>query len=163
MLNPYIKSKTIIPDTSPLLLILMGLYDKEGIESFKRLSNYDIEDFELLLQFIGKKKIVVTPHILSEVSNFAKELKQRKFSEFIDANRPVLDKINEEYISKTNILDENDLVKFGFTDTSIILAARKNNALILTDDFPLNGMCKKIGINSIHINEILSQKEIFEK
>jgi hypothetical protein len=48
-------------------------------------------------------------------------------------------------------------------DTSIILAARKNNALILTDDFPLNGMCKKIGINSIHIYEILSQKEIFEK
>lgn len=133
MLNPYLKSKTIIPDTSPLLLILMGLYDKEGIESFKRLSN------------------------------FAGELKQRKFSEFSDANRPVLEKINEEYISKTNILNENDLVKFGFTDTSIILAARKNNALILTDDFPLNGMCKKIGLNSIHIDEILSQKEIFEK
>lgn len=46
---------------------------------------------------------------------------------------------------------------------SLFHAARKNNALVLTDDFPLNGMCKKIGINSIHINEILSQKEIFEK
>ncbi len=114
MPNPYIKIKTVLPDTSPLLLILMGLYDKGGIESFKRLSKYDIEDFELLLQYIG------------------------------------------------NILNENDLFKFGFTDISIILAARKNNALVLTDDFPLNGICKKIGINSIHIDEILSQKEIFE-
>ena len=108
MPNLYTKSKTVIPDTSPLLLILMGLYDKECITNFKRLSNknYKIEDYELLLQFIAKKKIIVTPHILTEVSNFATKLKENKFSEFIDANRPVLEKIDEEYVSKTNLLNE---------------------------------------------------------
>ncbi|VVB94109.1 Uncharacterised protein [uncultured archaeon] len=165
MPNLYTKSKTVIPDTSPLLLILMGLYDKECITNFKRLSNknYKIEDYELLLQFIAKKKIIVTPHILTEVSNFATKLKENKFSEFIDANRPVLEKIDEEYVSKTNLLNETELIKFGFTDTSIVVAARKNNGLVLTDDFPLFGMCKKIGINAVHMNEILSTKEIFQK
>ncbi|NJD75674.1 MAG: hypothetical protein FIB08_01070 [Candidatus Methanoperedens sp.] len=143
----------------------MGLYDKECIANFKRLSNknYEIEDYELLLQFIRKKKILVTPHILTEVSNFATKLKENKFSEFIDANRPILERIDEEYVSKTNILSDIEIIKFGFTDISIVLTARKNNALVITDDFPLYGKCKQIGIDTIHLNEILSQKEIFKK
>lgn len=165
MLNLDTKSKTLIPDTSPLLLILMGLYDKKCITNCKRLSNknYETEDYELLLQFIAKKKIIVTPHILTEVSNFASKLKENRFSEFIDANRPILEKTDEEYVSITNILKETEIIKFGFTDTSIIVAARKNNGLVLTDDFPLFGMCKKIGINAVHMNDILSTKEIFQK
>lgn len=156
------RRKPIITDTSPLLLLLMGLYDKNAIEEFKRLSKYDSDDYDLLFQFTAKRKIIVTPQVLSEVSNFAKELKQNKFSEFIEGNKPTLEKILEEYIPKVNILASKEVVKFGFTDTSIILAAKENNALVLTDDFPLFGVCKKIGVDTMLMMEIQSRKEIFK-
>ena len=156
------RTKPIIFDTSPLLLLLMGIYDKNAISSFKRLSNYDADDYELLFQFAFKRKIMVTPHVLSEVSNFADRLKD-KFSEFLESNKLTLNKIDEKYISKTYILSTPEVNKFGFTDVSIILAAKENNALVLTDDFPLYGVCKKIGLDTMHVStEILSQKEIFK-
>lgn len=156
------RTKPIIFDTSPLLLLLMGIYDKNAISSFKRLSNYDADDYELLFQFALKRKIIVTPHVLSEVSNFADRLKD-KFSEFLESNKMALNKIDEKYISKTYILSTPEVNKFGFTDISIILAAKENNALVLTDDFPLYGICKKIGLDTMHVRtEILSQKEIFK-
>jgi len=155
-------AKPVITDTSPLLLLLMGLYDKNAIEEFKRLSKYDSDDYDLLLQFTAKRKIIVTPQVLSEVSNFAKELKQNKFSEFIEGNKPTLERINENYIPKTDILASKEVITFGFTDTSIILAAKENNALVLTDDFPLYGVCKKIGVDTMHMMEIQSRKEIFK-
>ncbi len=139
----------------------MGLYDENAIVKFKRLSEYDSDDYKLLLQFTATRKIIVIPQVLSEVSNFSKDLKN-KFSEFIEENKPTLEKIDEKYISKTDILASQELVKFGFTDTSIILAAKENNALVLTDDFPLSGLCKKIEIDTVHMDEILSRKEIFK-
>ncbi len=156
------KGKVIVIDTSPLLLLLMGLYDKNAINNFKRLSEYDSEDYDLLYQFVAKRKIIVTPQVLSEVSNFADQLKN-KFPEFIEENRPILEKIDEKYIPKIDILASQDVVKFGFTDTSIILAAKENNALVLTDDFPLCNICKRNGLDAKHMKtEILSLKEIFE-
>jgi len=140
----------------------MGLYDENAIAKFKRLSEYNSDDYKLLLQFTAKRKIIVTPQVLSEVSNFAKELKSNTFSEFIEENKPTLEKIDEKYIPKTDILASQEIVKFGFTDTSIIIAAKENNALVLTDDFPLSGLCKKIGVDTMHMMEIRSQKEIFK-
>ena len=72
------KKKPIITDTSPLLLLLIGSYDKNTIKGFKRLANYDSVDFDLLLEFVAKRKVMVTPQVLAEVSNFAKELKNNE-------------------------------------------------------------------------------------
>lgn len=156
------KPKPIVTDTSPLLLLLMGLYDKNAIEDFKRLSEYDAEDYEILYLFVAKRKIIVTPQVLSEVSNFADQLKNR-FPEFIEENRPILEGIDEKYITKNEILNFPEVVKFGFTDTSIILAAKENNALVLTEDFRLCNICKRNGLDAKHMRtEILSRKEIFK-
>ncbi len=71
--------------------------------------------------------------------------------------------MDEKYIPKIDILASQDVVKFGFTDTSIILAAKENNALVLTDDFPLCNICKRNGLDAKHMKtEILSLKEIFK-
>lgn len=155
------KTKPIIADTSPMLLLLMGLYDETAIAEFKRLSEYKSDDYDLLSQFVRRRKIIVTPQVLAEVSNFAKELKPNKFSEFIEKNRQTFEKVDEKYIPKTDILASQQLVKFGFTDTSIILAAKENNGVVLTDDFALWGLCKTVGLDAKHMkSEILSQKEI---
>jgi len=155
------KKKPIITDTSPLLLLLIGSYDKNTIKGFKRLAKYDSVDFDLLLQFVANSKVMVTPQVLAEVSNFAKE-HQDPFSEIIEKNKPMLEKICEKYTPKNDILDSQELIKFGFTDTSIIIAAIENDALVLTDDFPLCGICKRKGLDTKHMKEIQGMKEIFD-
>lgn len=158
------KVKPIVTDTSPLLLLLIGFYNTDAIENFRRFSKkYDSEDYDLLFQYVAKRKVIVTPHVLSEISSFAKMELKNRFSEFIEENRPILGEIDEEHVSKAHILASPELVKFGFTDTSIILAAKENDALVLTDDFPLWGICKKAGLETKHMTEILSKKEIFRE
>jgi len=158
------RKKLIITDTSPLLLLLIGSYNKNTIKGFKRLSKYDSDDFDLLLQFVAKRKVMVTPQVLAEVSNFAKELKNKPdtFSEIIGQNKALLEKICEKYIPKNDILGSQEFVKFGFTDASIIVAAKENDALVLTDDFPLLGICKRNGLETKHMKEIMEMKEIFK-
>lgn len=158
-----IRKKPIITDTSPLLLLLIGSYDKNTIKGFKRLSKYDSDDFDLLFQFVATRRVIVTPQILAEVSNFAKELKNSPdaFPEIIGKNKALLEKICEKYIPKNDILGSQELVRFGFTDASIIVAAKENDALVLTDDFPLLGICKRNGLDTKHMKEILGMKEIF--
>lgn len=157
------RKKPIITDTSPLLLLLIGSYDKSTIKGFKRLSKYDSDDFDLLFQFVATRKVIITPQVLAEVSNFAKELKNNPdtFSEIIGKNKALLEKVCEKYIPKNDILGSQELVRFGFTDASIILAAKENNALVLTDDFPLLGICKRNGLDTKDLKEISAWKEIF--
>ncbi len=60
-----------------LLLFLIGAYGKNLISTFKRLKtyNYTFEDFTILKEFLlHTKEIMVTPEVLSEVSNYAYEL-----------------------------------------------------------------------------------------
>lgn len=158
------RKKPIITDTSPLLLLLIGSYDKNTIKTFKRLSKYDSDDYELLIQLIAARKVMVTPQVLAEVSNFARELKNKPdtFSEIITKNKSLLEKIYEKYIPKDNILVSQELFKFGFTDASIIVAAKENDALVLTDDYPLFCKCKSMGLNATHMEEIHAIKEIFD-
>lgn len=155
--------KNIVIDTIPLLLFLVGTYDTKLISAFKRTNAYAAEDFKILRQFLAyAKRITVTPGVLSEVSNYAEELKDKRFSELIKKNIAILKKMKELYISKENILESNEVYKFGFTDTSIFLAAKNNSAVILTGERPLWSYCQNLGIEIHHLDDILATKELFK-
>lgn len=148
----------VVIDTIPLLLFLIGGYDEKLISDFKRLKSYhySIKDFATLQHFLSHtKNIIVTPGVLSEVSNFAEQLKNDRFSELINKNIGFLKFTNEIYIEKDNILESNEVFKFGFTDTSILLAAKKNNGEILTRDYKLYNYCHNLGVNAYFLEHIL--------
>lgn len=157
--------KVIVIDTIPLLLFLIGSYDKNLISSFKRIKTYKytIEDFTILREFlIQTKEIMVTPGVLSEVSNYAYELEH--FSDFLERNIQYLIAMNEFYVSKQIILEsKEELFKFGFTDASLIIAAKNNGGEILTRDYRLSQYCqKKLNIGAYNLEDILSIKEYFK-
>lgn len=155
--------KNIVIDTIPLLLFLVGTYDTKLISEFKRTNAYVTDDFKILRQFLVYTKIIsVTPGVLSEVSNFVEELKDNLFSELLKRNIAVLKKMNELHIPKDNILESKEVYKFGFTDTSIFLAAKNNSAVILTGERPLWSYCQNLGIGAHHLDDILATKELFE-
>ena len=150
--------KNVIIDTIPLLLFLTGIYDKKVISKFKRLKKYGYDDksFEILQLFLAHSKtITVTPGVLSEVSNFAEQLKSDSFARLIRDNLEVLETMGEIYISKDTVLDSDEIFKFGFTDTSIIFAAKNRGGGVLTKDYRLCSYCQKLGIRAYHLDHIL--------
>ncbi len=155
------EPEVVITDTSPLLLLLVGMYDQRLIGKFKRVRKYTTTDYEFLFQFLERKKVLVTPQILAEVSNLTMGLKEKRFSEFIEKNKENLKRVKEKYIAKDEIIETKELLRFGFTDVSIILAAKEQKAMILTEDYPLYNRCKKEGLKVKHLQEIMTLKEIF--
>jgi hypothetical protein len=154
--------KDIVIDTIPLLLFLVGTYDANLINGFKRLNQYEytIKDFKILQYFLtSSKSIVVTPGVLSEISNFAEKLENDGFSKMLKKNSSMLRRIKEIYIKKEDILDSNHVFKFGFTDTSLILAAKIHNGEILSRDYKLFNYCQSLGIKAWILEKIIENME----
>ena len=69
------RGHQVLLDTNLLLLFLVDSYERKRIRNFKRTSTFSEEDFDLLAAFLQAfKKILTTPHILTEVSNLAGSL-----------------------------------------------------------------------------------------
>ena len=69
------RERGAVVDTNLLLLFLIGSYRVDLIRRFKRTQRYFPDDFHLLRRFLSEfRQIVVTPHILTEVTNLALQL-----------------------------------------------------------------------------------------
>ena len=68
-------SKTLCIDANLLVLWAVGSVSPELIKRHKRLGNYVSEDFALLLGFANRyQALLVTPNILTEASNLARQI-----------------------------------------------------------------------------------------
>ena len=72
----------------------------------------------------------------------------------MDANIDGLKKIGECHISKDIILESDVFPKMGYTDTSILIAAKENNGEVLTTDFPLLSRCKSLNMEATNIGAL---------
>jgi len=70
---------SILIDTNILLFLVIGSVDEKLITKIKRTNTFTINEFKLLLDFIKPfSNIVVTPKILTEVSNLLGHLPRGK-------------------------------------------------------------------------------------
>jgi hypothetical protein len=150
-------NKGILVDTGPLLLLIIGSYDKDRIERFKYTQKYRAQDYDLLLNILSNfNKIVTTPSILTEVCNYLGYLPDEiKENVLLSRFCPFIDGMDEKYIESSILGKEFCFKKFGLTDSSIINNA-KGNFIVLSDDFPLCGYLIKNNIEAINFNHLRS-------
>lgn len=151
------KYDGLIADTNIMLLFIVGNYDLEYIKKFpfNRTACYSKEDFEILVNvFSHVKKIYITPHILTELSNLSRDVDNYKIVNYFNAFIKVLLHIKEESVEKNIILKSSNLYKFGVADFAIYHIARKKNYLVFTDDFKLSGFLKYKNIGVLNLKEI---------
>lgn len=140
------KNEThLILDTNVLILFLIGIYDVNYISDCPLMiedgKNYTEEHFKLVENIIKNfpNKIVITPHILSEINM----LSQKKISpktrlhEYFTKLIKQLENCNEHFISLKILLNSGGIIEFGITDISLIELAKEKKWLILTDDSKL--------------------------
>lgn len=154
--------KSILVDTNLLLLFLYGYVDRENISTKKRTSKYSPEDFDLLYRILQQfRKILYTPHILTEVSNLIETgnndfsfAVRKVFQNFISAK-------NEHFISSDQLSLKDSFINFGLTDTAIYDVA-KSGILIVTDDLPLYGYLNSLGLDAINFNHLRGLAILYE-
>ena len=146
------RGRGILVDTSLLLLIYVGLHDPAQIERFNRTKEFTRKDFEYVRSFVDQfERVIVTPHIFTEVSNFLGQLSGRTKDECFAllAQHVALATTCEHSPSAESLADKEAFIRFGITDTSIVEVAAEPY-LVLTTDYKLNGYLVSKGLASLN-------------
>lgn len=143
------KQKGLLVDTNILLLYIVGSFDIDLIQNFKRTDIFSRDDFEKVSKFIDFFNIkIVVPHVLTQVSDFINNRQnlQSVLKVFIENSQEVL-------IESTDLSKRETFLKFGLADTSVAFTA-KDNYLIFTDDRPLYGFLINSNIDAVNLDQI---------
>ncbi|MDJ0554938.1 MAG: PIN domain-containing protein [Microcoleaceae cyanobacterium MO_207.B10] len=148
------KRKGVIVDTNILLLLFVGSVNKKRISKFNRTEQFSPKDYDFLVEIISYfSKIVVTPNILTEVSNFINQLTEPERSQCLEFLAKALTQWDEFYVESSTATQVEKFTKYGLTDSGIISLA-KEKYLVLTDDFKLANYLEKIEIDTVNFNHI---------
>lgn len=109
--------------------------DPRIINSHKRTSIYEVDDYYKLVKVIGDiNQLVVLPNIWTETDNLLKDFNRNHKDRYVSGIIDLLQKTSEKYIESTSIIeDRNVFYNLGLTDTLILHHATKCKFLITSD------------------------------
>ncbi|MCF6199005.1 MAG: hypothetical protein L3J67_06325 [Hyphomicrobiaceae bacterium] len=137
-------------DSNLLLLLVIGSTSKKMIEQHKRLRRYTMDDFDLLLQFIGKAELITTPNVLTEVSNLALYGVNGKWHNDITKMLTIYTKIlTEHYCESQKVTNNKNFNRLGLADSAWLYLLQEKETL-LTDDLDLYLAALKSNINALY-------------
>ncbi len=135
----------IIIDTNALVLLLIGLIDTNLIETHKRTSIYEEEDFDNLVSVIGNiNQLIVLPNIWTEVDNLLNNFSSYKHS-YIENLKSTIKNTTEKYFESNSITEKEHFFDLGLTD-SLVLECAMDCKLLITSDSKLSDYAIANGI-----------------
>lgn len=144
----------LLVDTNLLLLLIVGSADRDQIGRFKRTRMYTAEDFDLLAGYIDQfDGLLVTPNVLTEVSNLAGQGTDPFRSRLFATIGLLAAQVTEEYVPSVTVTGEPEFIRLGLTDISILLATGER-AAVLTDDLPLYLKLARSGVSTVNFNHL---------
>ena len=147
-------SSTLVIDTNLLLVLLVGAQDRNQIPRFKRTSRYTVEDYDHLANYVaGFRRVVVTPNVLTEVSNLAGQLAEPLRSR-VRGQLGVFaaTQAAERYVPSSEAVKERDFLRLGLADATVVLAASNPDEkfAVLTDDLDLYRMLLAEDVDAVN-------------
>ncbi|PKF73183.1 hypothetical protein CW360_01605 [Pseudomonas fluvialis] len=144
--------KTLLLDTNLLLVWTVGQYDRQVIEKHRRTNGYRIEDFEMLLLYVGQyQRMVSTPGILTETSNLIAQTAEpldRKLKGFM---AELISSFIEVHQPSTNYNLTPEFSELGMTDAGIVYLSEPAD-MVLTVDLKLYLSCLSKDLNVENFN-----------
>ncbi|TWI70791.1 hypothetical protein LZ24_02212 [Desulfobotulus alkaliphilus] len=148
---------SVLIDTNLLLLLIVGLCDKNIICDHKRTKNFTAADYDLLVsQIDGFSSIWVTSHCLAEVSNLLKQTHKQQAKQLLSCLSTFADRTHESHISKVNIFQNEAYLSLGVSDTGIIQKSKRVSC-VYTVDLDLYLRISRIGRKVINFNHLRNQ------
>jgi hypothetical protein len=125
------KLNGLIIDTNLLLIFLIGSYNP-------RLTDEKTFIYIKRVLAFTEAKIIITPHILTEISNMTitkQIIKEPGHIKYVESLIDIIEQAHEEPIEKNTLMGSAGmLADFGFTDLSIIEAAMRLQCAVMTAD-----------------------------
>ena len=148
------RSAGVIVDSNLLLLFIIGSFDEQLISTFKRTKTYTGSDYRILSEFLSAfSEILVTPNILTEVSNLSNQLPESYKPDYFTQFGEHIGRMQEHFHSSNSLRTHDSFVKFGLADASIHECA-EHGRLVLTDDARLADFLGRRGIDVLNFNHI---------
>ena len=150
--------KSIALDSNLLLVLIAGSMGAQLFKSFKRVSGYRMEDYELLVRLLGSFSVLITtPQVLTEVSNLANGLRESyrydwntHFAALVGSEKNI--GVREQWNPAAELALKPDFLPFGLTDTALVELA--SQALVVTEDYRLSGSLKTRGIPVLNFGDL---------
>ncbi len=149
------RSKGLIIDTNLLLLYIVGSLDPNLIQKHKRTSQFGLDDFRLLRDFLRQyERFVTTPNVLTEVSNLLSQIGEEVAARLRIQLRAHIKLFQEDYIASTEAAEAEEFQRLGLTDAAILLLSEED-LMVLTDDIRLYLALQNRGLNAaVNFNHI---------
>jgi len=147
------KTKLFV-DTNILLLYIVGSLSLDRITRHKRTDTFTVEDYWLLDSLLAKfGGIVVTPNVLTEVSNLLGQTDEKArwaLLAWLGSRVPALD---EHYVPSHQAVEAPEFSRLGLADASI-LSCSTQGMTVLTDDVHLYLALQRRGVEVINFNHL---------
>lgn len=145
---------SIVIDTIILLLLIVGSVERELIPSFKRTDQYSVQDYDILRNFLSEFNTkIVTPNILTEVSNLLGQLAKPKRNIAMSHLKNLIMDFIEVYTESAIISKLEHFIPLGLTDSDLFYSELED-FVFLTDDFKLSGKLTKAGREAINFKHL---------
>jgi hypothetical protein len=153
------KGKAVLLDSNLLLVFLAGSLGVGIFKTFKRISGYNFDDYELLVRLLRSFSILLTtPHILTEVSNLANSLSGSykldwniNFAALMRSEKTRIG-VREKWTSAAELSKRREFLPFGIADTALSQLA--SEALLVTEDYRLSGFLNRQGISVLNFGDL---------
>ena len=126
--------KRIFLDTNLLLLLIVGVTDRELIAKHRRLRAFDQDDYETLVRLLNQiDQILVTPNTLTEASNLLAQHGEPERSRLFDVLRTLIEENEEIVVTSKTASRNNEFTRLGLTDAALLEVVSNSNPLITVD------------------------------
>lgn len=136
----------ILIDTNALVILLIGSIDVKLINTHKRTSIYEEQDFhDLILQIRNFNELVVLPNVWTEVDNLLNNFSGNYKYMYIESLKKLIELSNEKYLESITAVENIAFFDLGLTD-SLLLEHAKSCQLLITSDSTLSDYAVANGI-----------------
>jgi hypothetical protein len=144
-------------DTNLLLLFIVGTASPEYINKHKKLTEFSIDDYDLLKGIISMApEVLLTPNTLTETSNLAAYIANPAKIRIFEVLQQIIQNSNEHYIESCTAADRHEFIRLGLTDAALIEAST-DKAVVLTADLDLYLATLSQGSQALNFNHLRDQ------
>ena len=124
----------LILDANMLVLLVVGSIEERQVPLFKRTRAYTIEDYRLLLRFMGQfSTVIVTPHVLTEATNLLDDLEEPLRKVAFLYLRALILRSDERCEPSAELSAREEFIRLGLADAAVHSIAESGAALLTAD------------------------------
>ena len=145
-------------DTNLFVLLVVGSVGRGLIEKHRRLREYSAEDYEILINLLGRvQRVYVTPNTLTETSNLLGQHAEPERSRFFERLHFIIQESEEVTVASVEASSNSAFNRLGLTDAALLEVVTPETPLVTVDlDLYLaaNASGQEAALNFTHLRNL---------